>query len=42
FLLGRIKELSGGKSLAANLALVYHNAARGAELAVAYANMEQA
>lgn len=37
FLLGKIKALTEGKSLEANLALVYHNAKRGAELAVAYA-----
>ncbi|HAW85356.1 MAG: pseudouridine-5-phosphate glycosidase [Spirochaetes bacterium GWD1_61_31] len=37
FLLARIKELSGGRSLAANLALVYHNAIQGARLAAAYA-----
>jgi len=37
FLLAKIKELSGGRSLAANLALVYNNAVKGAELAVAYA-----
>ena len=36
FLLARIAELSDGRSLEANLALVRHNAARGAELAAAY------
>ncbi len=36
FLLGRIVELSGGRSLETNIALVRHNARLGAELAVAY------
>jgi pseudouridine-5'-phosphate glycosidase len=35
FLLGRIKELTGGRSLATNIALVKHNALVGARLAVA-------
>jgi len=35
FLLARIKELTGGRSLATNIALVKHNALVGAELAVA-------
>ena len=35
FLLGRIKELTGGRSLATNIALVKHNALIGARLAVA-------
>jgi pseudouridine-5'-phosphate glycosidase len=35
FLLKRINELSGGKSLKANLALLYNNARIGAEIAVA-------
>ena len=35
FLLGRIKELSAGRSLMTNIALVKHNALVGAELAVA-------
>jgi pseudouridine-5'-phosphate glycosidase len=35
FLLARIKELSGGKSLATNIALVKHNAQVGAALAAA-------
>lgn len=34
FLLGKIKELTAGKSLDANIALVKHNALVGAELAV--------
>lgn len=36
FLLARIVELSEGKSLEANLQLVYHNALVGAQLAVQY------
>jgi pseudouridine-5'-phosphate glycosidase len=35
FLLARIKELTGGRSLATNIALVKHNAVVGARLAVA-------
>ncbi len=35
FLLGRIKELTEGRSLMTNIALVKHNALVGAELAVA-------
>jgi pseudouridine-5'-phosphate glycosidase len=35
FLLARIKELTGGRSLATNIALVKHNALAGARLAVA-------
>ncbi|MEO7497166.1 MAG: pseudouridine-5'-phosphate glycosidase [Massilia sp.] len=35
YLLGRIKELTGGRSLATNIALVRHNARAGAALAVA-------
>ena len=35
FLLARIKELTGGRSLATNIALVKHNALIGAQLAVA-------
>jgi pseudouridine-5'-phosphate glycosidase len=35
FLLGRIKDLTGGRSLATNIALVKHNALVGAQLAVA-------
>jgi len=38
FLLARIKELTGGRSLATNIALVKHNALVGARLAVALAN----
>ena len=36
FLLGRIVELSGGRSLDTNIALVRHNARLGAAIAVAY------
>ena len=35
FLLGRIKELTAGRSLATNIALVRHNAHVGAQLALA-------
>lgn len=35
FLLARIKELTGGRSLETNIALVYHNAKVAAQLAVA-------
>ena len=35
FLLSRIKELTAGRSLMTNIALVKHNAQVGAELAVA-------
>src|SRR5699024_6771602 len=38
FLLAKIVELTEGKSLEANIALVYNNAKVGAEIAVAYAN----
>jgi pseudouridine-5'-phosphate glycosidase len=37
FLLGRIVELSDGRSLDTNIALVRHNARLGAALAVAHA-----
>jgi len=36
FLLGKIKEITGGKSLLANEALIKNNAALGAEIAIAY------
>lgn len=39
FLLARIKELTGGRSLATNIALVKHNALVGAQLAVALAHL---
>lgn len=41
FLLARINELSGGRSLKANIALVRNNAALAAKVAVAYALMRQ-
>jgi pseudouridine-5'-phosphate glycosidase len=37
FLLGRILQLTGGRSLVANIALIKHNAALAAEIAVALA-----
>lgn len=40
FLLGKIVEKTGGKSLDANLALVYNNALVGAKIAKAYANIK--
>ncbi|QKS73195.1 pseudouridine-5'-phosphate glycosidase [Paenalkalicoccus suaedae] len=36
FLLARLKEISEGETLKTNIALVYHNAKVGAEIAVAY------
>jgi pseudouridine-5'-phosphate glycosidase len=39
FLLQRIFELTGGRSLAANIALVENNAAVAAEIAVALAKL---
>ncbi len=39
YLLGRIVEVTGGASLAANIALVRHNARLGAEIAKAYARV---
>ncbi|WP_088008205.1 pseudouridine-5'-phosphate glycosidase [Indiicoccus explosivorum] len=41
FLLGKIKEMTEGKSLEANIALVKHNAAVGAALAVRYAEIQK-
>lgn len=41
FLLGRIVEQTGGRSLTANVALVKHNAAVAAQIAVAYAAIAQ-
>ena len=38
FLLGKIKELTGGKSLVANIELVKHNAKVGAQIAVSFNN----
>jgi hypothetical protein len=37
FLLKRVAELTGGASLRANIALIKHNAAVGAQIAVALA-----
>jgi len=37
FLLARLAEVTGGRSLNANMALVRHNARIGAEIAKAYA-----
>jgi pseudouridine-5'-phosphate glycosidase len=42
FLLKRINELSAGRSLVANIALVKNNAALAAKIAVAYAEIERA
>ncbi|PFG03634.1 pseudouridine-5'-phosphate glycosidase [Bacillus sp. es.034] len=39
FLLGKVKELTDGRSLTANIALVKHNAHIGAEIAVRYAEL---
>ena len=41
YLLGRLEALTGGISLAANIALVLDNAATGAAIAVAYAAMRK-
>jgi len=38
FLLGKIKELTAGRSLETNIALVYHNAEVAAQIAVEYNN----
>ncbi|WP_432353519.1 pseudouridine-5'-phosphate glycosidase [Sporosarcina sp. A2] len=38
FMLGKVKELTDGKSLVANIALVKHNAVVGAKIAVALSN----
>ena len=37
FLLGRIRDLTGGASLEANISLIKHNAAVGAQIAAALA-----
>ena len=42
FLLARIKALTGGRSLATNIALVKHNAQVGARLALALAEGRRA
>ncbi|KPL60501.1 pseudouridine-5-phosphate glycosidase [Rossellomorea vietnamensis] len=41
FLLGKVKELTDGKSLTANIALVKHNAHIGGEIAVRYAELRR-
>ena len=41
FLLGRVAELTGGASLAANIALVRHNATVAADIAVALSHLER-
>lgn len=40
YLLGRIVEITGGRSLTTNIALVRHNAAVAAQVAVAYAGLQ--
>jgi len=40
FMLERVKELTGGSSLEANIALVKNNARLGAEVAVALSNLQ--
>lgn len=41
FLLGKVKELTGGKSLESNIALVKNNAVVGAKLAVSFESLKQ-
>ena len=41
FLLARVAQLSGGRSLAANIALIKHNAQVGARLALALAALRE-
>lgn len=41
FMLERVKELTGGSSLEANIALVKNNARLGAEIAVALSNLKR-
>lgn len=41
FLLGRIKDVTKGKSLETNIALVYNNAKVGGQIAVAYAQLDK-
>lgn len=41
FLLGKVKEITGGNSLTANIQLVYNNARLGAELAREYAKLNK-
>ena len=42
FVLGRVAELTGGRSVAANLALIEHNASVAAEIAVALSDLMRA
>ena len=39
FLLGKVKELTGGDSLNSNIQLVFNNAKLGAEIAIEYAKL---
>ncbi|CAD6341658.1 unnamed protein product, partial [Miscanthus lutarioriparius] len=41
FMLERVKQLTGGSSLEANIALVKNNALIGANIAVALSNLQQ-
>lgn len=41
FLLSKVKELTGGDSLASNIQLVYNNAHLAAQIAVDYANLKK-
>lgn len=41
FLLGRIKDVTAGKSLETNIALVYNNARVGGQIAVAYSQLNK-
>lgn len=41
FLLAKIAEVTGGKSLDTNIALVLNNAELGAKIAVEYANLKK-
>jgi pseudouridine-5'-phosphate glycosidase len=40
FLLGKVKELTGGKSLESNIELVKNNAVVGAKIAVNFASLK--
>ncbi len=40
YLLGRIVEITGGRSLETNIALVHHNAAVAARVAAAYTELD--
>ena len=41
FLLARIAEITGGRSLEANIRLVFNNAAAGAEIAKEYCSLSK-